>query len=81
MNKHVAKPKRKLSALPDDVVTEADMERHIRENRAHINELLKEAQDDIANGRVMPMPPLFEFLKSVRKQHKEQSVSAAAAAS
>jgi hypothetical protein len=70
MNKHVAKPKRKLSAVPGDDVTEADMERHIRENRAHINELLKEAQDDIAAGRVAPLPPLFEFLKDVRKRHK-----------
>ena len=70
MNKHVAKPKRKLPAFPGADVTEADMERHIRENRAHINELLKEAQDDIAAGRVAPLPPLFEFLKDVRKRHK-----------
>jgi len=73
MNKHVAKPKHKASLVPGDDVTEADMERHIRENRSEIDEALREAQDDIANGRVMPLPPLAEFLKSVRKQHKARS--------
>ena len=73
MNKHVAKPKHKVSLAPGDDVTEADMERHIRENRSEIDEALREAQDDIANGRVMPLPPLVEFLKSVRKQHKARS--------
>jgi len=70
MNKRVAKPKRKLSLTADADVTEADMECYIRENRAHINELLKEAQDDIAAGRVKPLPPLFEFLKEARKRHR-----------
>ncbi|HEX4293076.1 MAG TPA: hypothetical protein VHZ29_02985 [Rhizomicrobium sp.] len=44
MNKHVAKPKRKLSLTAEADITEADMERHIRENRAHINALLRAYQ-------------------------------------
>ncbi len=72
MNKHVAKPKRKLSAVPGDDVTEADMERYIRENRAHINGLLKEAQDDIAAGRFAELEPLPVLLREARKYAKSK---------
>ena len=51
--------------MPGDFVTER---RQIRD-KAGINELIREAQEDIANGRVMPLPPLAEFLTSVREQH------------
>jgi hypothetical protein len=72
MNKHVAKPKRKLSAFPGADVTEADMERHIRENRAYINGLLKEAQDDIAAGRFAELEPLPVLLREARKYAKSK---------
>ena len=72
MNKRVAKPKRKVPLFPGDDVTEADMERYIRENRAHINGLLKEAQDDIAAGRFAPLEPLPVLLQEARKYHKSK---------
>ncbi len=67
MNKRVAKPKRKLPLIPDDKVTEADMERYMRENRAHINELIREAQEDIAAGRFAELEPLPVLLREARK--------------
>ena len=67
MNKRVAKPKRKMPLIPDDQVTEADMERYIRENRAHINELIREAQADIAAGRFAELEPLPVLLREARK--------------
>jgi hypothetical protein len=72
MNKHVAKPKQKLLALPDDKITDADMERHIRENRAHINDLIREAQDDIAAGRFAEWEPLPVLLREARKYSKNK---------
>jgi hypothetical protein len=72
MNRHVAKPKREQRLLPDDNVTEADMERHIRGNRAHINELIREAQDDIAAGRFAELEPLPVLLREARKYSKNK---------
>lgn len=70
MNKHVAKPKRGLPITPDGNVTEADIERHIRENRAGINELIREAQEDIAAGRFAEWEPLPVLLREARKYSK-----------
>jgi len=70
MNKRVAKPKLSLTADAD--VTEADMERYISENRAHINGLLKEAQDDIAAGRFAELEPLPVFLRKAREYAKNK---------
>ncbi len=70
MNKRVDRPKHKLPLTMDGDVTDADMERYIRDNRAEINILLKEAQDDIANGRVAELEPLPEFLRKVRKAYR-----------
>lgn len=73
MNKRVAKPKRKLPLLPDSDVTDAQMEKYFRDNRAAVNEKLREAQDDIAHGRVSPLPPLPELLKRLHRLHKSRA--------
>ena len=72
MNKHVAKPKRKQCLFPDGDVTEADMERYIRDNRAPINDLIREAQEDIAAGRFAEWEPLPVLLREARKYAKNK---------
>lgn len=72
MNKRVDKPKRKLALFPGDDVTDADMERWIRDNRAEIDVLLKEAQDDIAAGRVAELEPLPILLRQAREYAKRK---------
>jgi hypothetical protein len=72
MNKRVAKPKRKLPLLPDETVTDAQMEKFLRDNYDEIAGKLREARESIARGDVAPMPPLNELLVKARKFHKSR---------
>jgi len=72
MNKRLAKPKHGFPLLPNDQVTEADMERYLRGNRAHVNELIREAQEDIAAGRFAELEPLPVLLREARRYAKSK---------
>lgn len=73
MNKRVAKPKRKLPLIPDDNVTDAQMEKFLRDNRVGINQKLQEARDEIARGEIAPLESLPELLKAARKFHRTRT--------
>ena len=73
MNKRAAEPKVDELLLPDSDVTDAQMQQYFRDNRAAINTKLQEALDDIAHGRVAPMPPLPKLLKELHKLYKSRS--------
>ena len=73
MNKRVAKPKHKSPPIPDDDVTEAQMEKFLRDNRSSVNQKLQVARDEIARGEVAPLESLPELLKAARKFHKSRT--------
>jgi hypothetical protein len=70
MRSIAAKFTRKPLRFAGSDVTEEEMERYILVNRAH--KLLKEAQDDIAAGRVAPLEPLPVFLRKAREYSKQK---------
>ena len=72
MNKPAAKPKRKQALTYDDGVTDAQMEQFLVDQHAEIEALLREAKDDIENGRTGPLQPLEEFLKDARRYAKRR---------
>ncbi len=72
MNKRVAKPKRKVPLIPDEAISEAEMERWLRDNHDEISAKLEEARASIRRGDVAPMPPLSELLASARRYHRSR---------
>ena len=66
MNKRVAKPKRKLPLIPDENVSDAQMEKFVRDNREEIAAALREAKAEMDAGKGTPVESLEHFLNLVR---------------
>ena len=73
MNKRVAKPKQRLPIIPDEDLTDAQMEKFLRDNHAGIGQKLQQARDEIARGEVAPLESLPELLKAARKFHRSRT--------
>jgi hypothetical protein len=72
MNKRVAKPKRKLPLIPDEDVTDAQMEKFLRDNHAEISLKLAEAKRQSDAGMGTPIGSLEEFLAECRRYAKRR---------
>jgi hypothetical protein len=70
MNKRVEKPRRKVPLTADADVTEAQLERHLRDNKDVIDALLQEAIDEMERGDFAPLEPLEKLLSDARKYAK-----------
>ena len=73
MNKCVAKPKRKLPLIPDDNVTDAQMEKFLRDNHASISRKLLAAKRQMDAGKGEPMGSLEKVLADARKYAKRRA--------
>ncbi len=73
MNKRVAKPKRKLPLIPDDDVTDAQMEKFLRANHAEISKKLQAAKRQMDAGKGSPLGSLETVLSDARKYAKRRS--------
>jgi hypothetical protein len=72
MNKRVEKPKRGVPLPGDGGLSDARLERFLRENRSLIDSELQSAKQAIDRGEARPLESLPELLKIVRKAHKPQ---------
>jgi hypothetical protein len=75
MNKRVAKPKDDEPLLPDDDVTEAQMDQYLRDHHDEIAEKLRAGKADVDRGDVVEVNSLEEFLALVRKPARDAKQS------
>ena len=73
MNKRVAKPKSKQPLIPDDNVTDAQMEKFLRDNHASISRKLLAAKRQMDAGKGTPMGSLEKVLSDARKYAKRRA--------
>jgi hypothetical protein len=68
MNKRVAKPKRKLPLVPDSKVTEAQMDRYLRDHHDEVAEKLRAGKSALDSGHTVEVKSLEELLTGVHKR-------------
>ena len=73
MNKRVAKPKSKQPLIPDDNVTDAQMEKFLRDNHASISRKLLAAKREMEAGKCASLEPLDKILADARKYAKRRA--------
>jgi len=65
MNKHVAKPKRKVPLVPGEDMTDAQIEKFLRDNRDAIAAALREGKAEMDAGKGIEIESLEHFLSLV----------------
>jgi hypothetical protein len=73
MNKRVAKPKRKLPLIPDSNVTDAQIERYLREHHDEIADKLRAAKAQMDAGKGSRLGSLERVLSDARKYAKRRA--------
>ena len=72
MNKRVPKPERRLPLIPDQDVTEAELEKFLRDHHDEIADALREAKAELDAGKGTEINSLEEFLVHVRGPSPKQ---------
>jgi hypothetical protein len=68
MNKRVAKPKRKTPLIPGEDVTEAQMERYLREHRDEVSAKLRKGKAALDRGDAVEISSLSELLTRIHRR-------------